>query len=119
MSCDMVAKAKTKSKATGPALLVIIGAVIVLLAGFSAVAGEITHNLFTFYIAGSGVLGVISGLVMLVAGAKMNSSNVDTVHTWAIVALVFSAVSLGNGGGLILGFLLGLVGSIIGLTHKA
>ena len=68
----------------------------------------------------SGVIGVICGLIVLIMGMLMLMGNtgVDKVHKLGIVAIIFSFVSLINGGGFLLGFILALVGSILAIRYK-
>ena len=68
-----------------------------------------------------GYVGVIAGIIVLVAGvlAYMAApSNVGRVKMFGAVALVFSLISLVNGGGFVIGFILALIGSILALIYK-
>ncbi|MCL4411602.1 hypothetical protein M1329_01555, partial [Candidatus Marsarchaeota archaeon] len=65
-----------------------------------------------------GVLGIVSGIIMILASVMLYNTNVSKVKTWSIIALVFSIISLGAFGGFVIGFILGLIGSILGLTYK-
>jgi hypothetical protein len=65
--------------------------------------------------------GVICGIIVLVAGvlAYMGTAKgPGRVKMFGAVALVFSLISLINGGGFILGFILGLIGGILALIYK-
>ncbi len=66
-----------------------------------------------------GGIGLVSGVIMTVGSLWMNSENRSRVRTGAILVLVFTFVgSLFTVGGFFLGFVLGLVGSILGLVWK-
>ena len=68
----------------------------------------------------SGVIGVICGVIVLLMGILilMGNTGVDKVHKLGIVAIIFSFVSLINGGGFLVGFILALVGSILAIRYK-
>lgn len=64
-----------------------------------------------------GVLGIVWGILTLVGAILMNSEDKGRVRTGAILVLIFSILSwFGAAGGIFIGFLLGLIGSILGLT---
>ncbi len=121
------------SKPTAAFVLLLIGGIIVLGGGGTLLASGLAVNsiasssgitgvsLFggavgTIGIA-LGALGVICGLLMLVSGI-MAYTKTSAIKTWGIIGLVFSIISLGSGGGFILGFILGLVGGILALVYK-
>jgi hypothetical protein len=107
------------NKPTAAFILTLFGGILVLLAGILiAVVGAVA-TIFLAGIGGAiGLVGIISGIVMIISAVMMNSTNKSKVTTWSIIALVFSLISLANGGGFIIGFILGLVGGILGLTYK-
>ncbi len=117
--------ASVGNKPTAAFALTLLGGILVLLGGIAVMIlgsiGTMTinnvqvgHNVGRMF----GLIGVISGIIMIVAAVFMNSTNKSKVKEWSIVALVFTLISLGNGGGFILGFILGLIGSILGLVYK-
>jgi len=64
------------------------------------------------------VLGVIFGIIVIIGAVMINSGDPSRVRTGSIVVLIFSILSLFTGGGFIIGFILALVGSILGLVWK-
>jgi len=109
----------TQNKPTAAFALVLIGGIFTLLGG---IAVAILGGIATLFLAGIGatlgLIGIISGIIMIVAAVLMNSTDVSKVHIWSIIALIFTIIGLANGGGFIIGFILGLVGSILGLVYK-
>ncbi|MGB9718314.1 MAG: hypothetical protein ACPL4E_07740 [Thermoproteota archaeon] len=65
-----------------------------------------------------GIGGIVIGIIVLVGAFMINSEDKSRVTTGSIIVLVFSIMSFFIGGGFIIGFLLCIVGSILGLTWK-
>ncbi|MEM4551808.1 MAG: hypothetical protein QXF92_03870 [Thermosphaera sp.] len=66
-----------------------------------------------------GVIGTIVGLLMIIAATQINSGEPGKVRTWSVIGIILSVISiLVAGGGFYVGFILGLVGGILGLTWK-
>jgi hypothetical protein len=66
-----------------------------------------------------GVLGLVWGILTLVGAIMINSGDRNKVRTGSILVLIFSIISwVGALGGFFIGFLLGLIGAILGLTWK-
>jgi hypothetical protein len=66
-----------------------------------------------------GVLGMVWGILTLIGAVMINSGEPSKVKTGAILVLIFSIISwFGAAGGFFIGFLLGLIGAILGLTWK-
>ena len=66
-----------------------------------------------------GVLGMVWGILTLIGAVMINSGEPGKVKTGAILVLIFSIISwFGAAGGFFIGFLLGLIGAILGLTWK-
>jgi hypothetical protein len=61
------------------------------------------------------ILGVISGVIILI-GSVMLYSQPSQTQTWGIIVLVFSLISLFGMGGFFIGAILGFVGGILALT---
>ncbi|MEM3383061.1 MAG: hypothetical protein QXL52_04540 [Nitrososphaerales archaeon] len=115
-------------KPTAAFILSLIGAILIILDGlwvaiaFSILGGisfmlpglELLGGLFLII----GVVAIVLGVLTLVGAFMMNTSNKNKVKTGAILVLIFSIISLIVGGGFIIGFILCLVGSILGLTWK-
>ncbi|MCL5102408.1 MAG: hypothetical protein M1544_03575 [Candidatus Marsarchaeota archaeon] len=113
------------TKPTVAYLLVLIGGVFVLLGGLlTAIFGSFWGFMmfrgpypgaFSFV----WVLGIASGLIMMIASMRINSLKKADVETWSVIALVFALLSIVDMGGFGIGFVLGLIGSILGLAAGA
>ncbi|HUB92480.1 MAG TPA: DUF6114 domain-containing protein [Candidatus Saccharimonadales bacterium] len=112
----------TGEKPTMVFLLVLIGGILVTLAGLAIIFAIYFIANLGGWVAGLGSIGVsiavVAGIMMIISAVMLNTADKSKIRTWSIVALVFSIVSLVGTGGLGLGFLLGLIGSILGLTYK-
>jgi len=94
----------------------------ILLASASAVLGSVAGSLvpglggvFVVFLS----VGLVSGLLMLVGALRMRSNDKSRVRTGSVLVLVFTLVgALFTAGGLIVGFFLGVAGSIMGLVWK-
>ncbi len=64
-----------------------------------------------------GVAGIVCGIVILI-GAYMLNSRPGSHGTWGTVILIFSVISLVEGGGYIIGAVLGIVGGILAITRS-
>ena len=106
-------KMATQNKPTAAFVLVLIGGIFTLLEGIAVaiIGAEI------FFLARIGV-EIISGIIMIVAAVLMNNTNISKVHMWSEAALLFTIIGLASGGGFVIGFILGLIGSILGLVYK-
>lgn len=66
-----------------------------------------------------GTAGLIFGVLILVGAGMIHSGEPGKVRVGSILVLVFSILSLFTvGGGFFIGFVLGLIGGILGLTWK-
>lgn len=108
---------------TGAIVLSIIGGVFVLLGGLLATVIGSFVVCFTFGLGGGwililGALGLLFGILMIVFGALMYHTTEN--HTvYGALVLVFSILSIFTAfGGFFIGFLLGLIGGILGLAFK-
>lgn len=110
-------------KPTAAFVLSLIGAIFYILAALVIVAAISTFG-FLIPFAGIAVvfvggLGLISGVVMIVGAAMMNSSDKGRVRTGSILVLVFCLIgAIFTAGGFFIGFILALIGSILGLVWK-
>jgi hypothetical protein len=115
-------------KPTAAFVLSLIGAILILVNGlwvavvFSTIGG-IAFMLPGFESLGGlfliiAVVAIILGILTLIGAVMMNTTNKDKVRTGSILVLIFSIISLIGGGGFFIGFILCLVGSILGLTWK-
>ncbi len=110
-----------KQGPTAAFVLVLIGGILTLIGGI--VVAAIGASLFSLVALGAvggliGVVGILSGIIMIVASFMIRSGNASSIRMWSVIALVFTIIGLANGGGFIIGFVLGLVGSILGLAYK-
>lgn len=113
-------------KPTAAFVLSLLGSIFIIIGGLIyAVIFSIIGGIFDFIGFGGlgamamimGVLGIVWGIIALVGAIMMNSEDKGRVRTGAILVLIFSILSwLGAAGGIFIGFLLGLIGSILGLT---
>ena len=72
------------------------------------------YNTFSFYT----LLGMISGIMLMVSAIEVHHNRrKGSIKYWSTVALAFTIISLFDGGGLVLGFILSIIGSLIGLTE--
>ena len=106
-------------KPTTAFVLSLIGGIIVFLVGFFEMIRRYTRGETVGLFGGApGLLGVIWGILIIV-GAVMLYSRPKQHRTWGIIVLVFSILSwVGAVGGLFIGFILGLIGGIIGIIWK-
>ncbi|MBO3754174.1 MAG: hypothetical protein FGF53_04765 [Candidatus Brockarchaeota archaeon] len=65
-----------------------------------------------------GIGGLVIGVIVLAGAFMINSEDKSRVTTGSLIVLVFSIISFFIGGGFIIGLLLCVVGSILGLTWK-
>lgn len=113
-------------KPTAAFVLSLIGAIFILLGGLAMLAiasamnsvfAELGMGDFGIGFEAVGAMGVIWGIITLIGAIMMNSTDKSRVRIGSILVLIFSIISwFGSLGGLILGFLLGLIGAILGLT---
>ena len=101
-------------------VLSLIAGIFILIGGLAIAA---VGAIFVFLpvagaaIAAIGVFGIICGLLTILGAIWINSGQKDKVRNGAILVLIFSILSwVGAIGGFFLGFLLGLIGSILALT---
>lgn len=116
-------------KPTAAFVLSLIGGIFILLAGlvvalFLGILGAgISMIPGLGWLGGAmvalSVLGLIFGILVIVGALMINSGVPSKVKTGSIIVLVFSILSLPTvGGGMVIGFLLGLIGGILGLVWK-
>ncbi|MCX8183180.1 MAG: hypothetical protein N3F08_01980 [Crenarchaeota archaeon] len=114
-------------KPTAAFILTLIGAVLIILNALAivfltAVVARILRITGMFFPLLGGliflvsIVGLIIGIIILAGAFMINSESKSRVTTGSIIVLVFSIISLFIGGGFIIGLILCLVGSILGLT---
>lgn len=113
-------------KPTAAFVLSLIGAILILINGLvvaalfttgGALVGIILPGVGAMMIA-LGVLAIVFGIIVIVGAVMINSGDKSKVRTGSIIVLIFAIISLIGGGGFIIGFILCLVGSILGLVWK-
>ena len=118
-------KGKT-AKPTATIILISIGGILILLNGILAIFGlplgftfidghmmiQTLYGISVYH----GIIETLTGIILVVAATKMNTSGRDTMQNWSIVALAFSVISLIGGGGFLAGFVLAFIGSIFGIA---
>ena len=115
-------------KPTTAFVLSLIGGIIYLLIGvivaavssvLGGMAGMTGFPGIGMGVAIIGSVGLISGIVMIVGAAMLYSPETGRVRTGSVLVLIFTIVgALFTFGGIIVGFILALIGSILGLTWK-
>lgn len=66
-----------------------------------------------------GAVGMVVGVLLIIAASQINSGVPGKVKTWSTIGIILSVISLlVAGGGFYVGFILGLIGGILGLTWK-
>lgn len=117
-------------KPTAAFVLSLIAGVLILLGGIFGAIISIIGGAIIGVIPGLGwlgglivilgLLGLIFGIIVIVGAVMINSEERDKVKTGSMIVLIFSILSLfvGGTGGFVVGFILGLIGSILGLTWK-
>jgi len=107
-------------KPTAAFVLSLIGGILILLGGIFRASVSIFFGWLRGLIVILGFLGLIFGTIVIIGAIMIHSGEKDKVRTGSILVLIFSILSLfvGGRGGFIIGFILGLVGSILGLTWK-
>jgi hypothetical protein len=111
-------------KPTAAFALSLIGGIFILLGGIvyaaaASAVGILGFGLGASVLAGLGVFGLICGILTILGAVWINSGEKDKVRNGAILVLIFSILSwIGAAAGFFIGFLLGLIGAILGLTWK-
>ncbi len=108
---------QTLEKPTAAFVLSLIGGIFILLAGLliGLIGFAVTLPIGGFG-AVAGLLGIVWGIIVLI-GASMLYSRPEQHATWGVIILVFSIVSwFGAIGGFFIGFILALIGGILGIT---
>ncbi len=107
-------------------LVLLTGILILVAAGLISSLGEghmpgvpYPLELIGSLITVIGVVGLIFGILILVGATMIYSGEPSKVRIGSILVLIFSILSLLTvGGGFFIGFILGLIGGILGLTWK-
>ena len=101
------------------ALLVLVSSFVIReeeLKGLLPVEIDVENLRFTVQIAG--LVGIVSGILVIVGAIMINSGKLGRVKIGGIIAIIFSITSIFAGGGFFIGLILGLIGGILALTWK-
>ncbi|MDE1877745.1 MAG: hypothetical protein KGL95_09590 [Patescibacteria group bacterium] len=79
-----------------------------MMMGYSGFAGLMYYT---------STVGFACGAI-IIFGAAMMSRRPENARVWSMLVLVFSAISFLEGGGFIIGAILGIIGSVMALTRK-
>ncbi len=60
----------------------------------------------------SGIIGILTGLVIIYSALEIQKVRGKKVEDYAVIALIASIISLLNTGGMLIGFIFALIGSI-------
>jgi len=109
-------------KPTAAFVLSLIGGIFILLWGAAIAAVGAYAQSVTFGLAGGGIVAIggleaVLGLLVIVFGVLLYVAPQHHVM-YGVLVLVFAIVSLIGLGGLFIGFLLALIGGILGIVHK-
>ncbi|MDD3932490.1 MAG: DUF6114 domain-containing protein [Methanoculleus sp.] len=72
---------------------------------------------FPFVAAGIGIWGIVCGIIILI-GSYMLYSRPASHAAWGVVILIFSLLSVFEGGGFVIGLILGVIGGILAIVLK-
>ncbi len=114
-------------KPTAALVLSLIGGILILIGGIGTLwlAGQVggltalnpLAGIMGSLVAVGGAVGVVFGIIIMALGALLWKKPNKHV-AFGVVILALSIISLIDGGGFILGFILGLVGGILALVWK-
>ncbi|MGC9149119.1 MAG: hypothetical protein ACP5GI_06745 [Sulfolobales archaeon] len=112
-------------KPTAAFVLSLIAGILVLLTGIIlAVAGGLVAMMLPIgkvvgLVIALAAVNVVLGILIIVGAVFINSGEPGKVKTGSILVLVLSIISLFvGGGGFFIGFILGLIGGILGLRWR-
>jgi hypothetical protein len=123
----------TQEKPTIAFVLSLIGGIFILLGGLVYLARGFIITVFTgwipfvgivgaavgAFVAIIGILGILWGILVIYGATLIGSGETEKVRTGSILVLIFSIISwIGAAGGFFIGFILGLIGAILGLIWK-
>uniref|UniRef100_A0A7J3Z7L8 Uncharacterized protein n=1 Tax=Ignisphaera aggregans TaxID=334771 RepID=A0A7J3Z7L8_9CREN len=105
---------------SGGALLVFQGLLILMARTLAAILMlhriALTRIALTFA-SFAGVFSLVLGVLMIIGATLIYSGENDRLFTGSLIALIASILSILVGGGLVVGFVLGLAGGILGLVE--
>ncbi len=122
-----------REKPTVAFILSLIGGIIILLTALLVLASsfvireeelkrllpvEIDVENLRSIVQIAGLVGIVSGILVIVGAIMINSGKLRRVKIGGIIAIIFSIASIFAGGGLFIGLILGLIGGILALIWK-
>lgn len=114
-----------KGKPTSAFSITLIGGIIILIGGIlTGVFGLVVGTVFGLGNApvmigtwASTVIGIVSGIIVIVSAIMLDTKDKAKITEWSTVALIFTVISLFDLGGFGVGFILGLIGSLLGISR--
>jgi hypothetical protein len=111
-------------KPTTAFVLSLIGGICVLAVGFASIVFGV-RAYFAYLgglgdaipLFGVGILAASFGILMMFGGIRLNSRPQEH-RKWGVVVLVFSILSWFVGAGEFIGFILGILGGVLGIEWK-
>lgn len=111
--------AQTAGKPTVASILSLIGGIIIIIFGafFAIVGAGLTSQIGG--VGGLfGLFGMVTGVLVIIGAVKMRSRPEQHI-IWGVVVIAFSILSwIGSLGGFGIGFIIGLIGGILGILWK-
>ena len=127
----------TKKKPITAVVLLVLGGLLVLIEGLSALGAlyylhvypdsifpyifrfNLAYMLYNGLIALTWLPAVLCGIAIIGCGVMANSTDVSRVKVWSILAMFLSFFSLAVAlGGLFFGFVFAFAGSIVGIKYE-
>lgn len=119
---------KNNDKADTAFAFLLIGGILILIQGIIYGLMIISAGIAIATIHGAGffggllaVLGLILitfGIILIGAALMVNTGEPNKVRSGSVIGIIFGALSIFFGGGFYIGFMLSIVGGILGLTWK-
>lgn len=102
----------------GGIIYLLVGLLIAVAAAFlGSISGLAGYSMAGMAVAAVGGIGLVSGALMIIGAVMVSSTSKSRVRTGSVIVLVFAIIgALFTFGGFIIGFILALIGSILGLT---
>jgi len=95
----------------------IIYGLIIISAGI-AIATIHGAGFFGGLLAVLGVILIIFGIILIGGALMVNTGEPNKVRSGSVIGIIFGALSIFFGGGFYIGFMLSIIGGILGLTWK-
>jgi hypothetical protein len=96
--------------------------ILIFLAGIFVIGGSIIGPVTNLNFGGIAMLsqyfeyfGIVVGVLLIMSAIVISMAGIRGRKAWGMAALIFSFLSLPAGGGMLAGFILGLIGSIFTL----